>query len=121
MGRMWTHFPTQLRVGIVTKEAIASPKQCHGAICHSTDPVIRAPLKCPYTDTLLGIFFHTKYGVMALMHDYVRQANFASKPLVTKNSSPYYSLCVDILFNSGALGIYVRKLRNQQFQNKAWW
>ena len=82
MGRMWTHFPTQLRVGIVTKEAIASPKQYHGAICHSTDPVIRAPLKCPYTDTLLGIFFHTKYGVMALMHGYVRQANFASKPLL---------------------------------------
>ena len=50
MGRMWTYFPTQLRVGIVTKEAIASPKQCHGAMCHSTDPVIRAPrapLKCP--------------------------------------------------------------------------
>ena len=31
---------------------------------------------------LIGYIFHTKYGVMALMHDYVRQANFASKPLL---------------------------------------
>ena len=82
MGRIWTQFPNQLCVGIVIKEAVASLKQCRGEIFHSIDRVIRAPLKCPYTDTLLGIVFHTKYGVMALMHDYVRQANFASKPLL---------------------------------------
>ena len=111
MGRIWTQFPTQLRVGIVIKEAVASHKQCHGAISHSTDP------PTPY-----WVYFSIPNMVWWPLCMITSDKQISRASLFCKqNSSPSYSLCVDILFNSGALGIYVRKLRNKQFQNKAWW
>ena len=59
----------------------------------------------------------------ALMHDYIRRANFTTKLLIFKqNSSPLNSLCMGVLFKCTALEIR-RHVEHAfiYFENDTWW
>ena len=57
--------------------------------------------------------------VMAFIHDYVRRANFTTKPRLQGNSLHLHSFCVDILFKFTALGhSFMQNFATLQFKTR---
>ena len=57
--------------------------------------------------------------IMAFMHDYVRRANFTTKPRLQGNSLHLHSFCVDILFKFTALGhSFMQNFATLQFKTR---
>ena len=65
------------------------------------------------------IIFHS---VMALMHDYVRRANFTTKPRLQGKFFAFALFLRGYSFQIYCLGtFFYAKLRNFTIQNEAWW
>ena len=56
---------------------------------------------------------------MALMHDYVRRANFTTKPRLGEDSLHLHSFCVDFLFKFTALDhSFMQNVPTLQFKTR---
>lgn len=68
-------------------------------------------------------FYTSAFQQMALMHDYIRRANFTTKLLIFKqNSLHLHSLCMGVLFKCTTLEIH-RHVEHAfiYFENDTWW